>query len=75
MYAVVAPAITGQFGPNIIMDKVKNAIKALGFKDMVEAALGADAVTVHEANEFVERMENGDKYMTNSCCPGFLSYH
>ena len=29
----------------------------------------ADAVTVHESNEFIERMENGDKYMTNSCCP------
>ena len=41
---------------------------------MIEAALGADAVTVHESNEFIERMENGDKYMTNSCCPGFLSF-
>ena len=74
MYAVVAPAITGQFGPTMNYGKVRNAIKALGFEDMIEAALGADAVTVHEANEFVERMENGDKYMTNSCCPGFLSF-
>jgi iron only hydrogenase large subunit-like protein len=41
---------------------------------MVEAACGADAVTVHESTEFVERMEKGDSYMTNSCCPGFLSY-
>ena len=41
---------------------------------MIEAALGADAVTVHEANEFVERMKRGDKYMTNSCCPGFLNF-
>ena len=41
---------------------------------MIEAALGADAVTVHESNEFIERMENGDKYMTNSCCPGFLRF-
>ena len=74
MYAVVAPAITGQFGPTMNYGKVRNAIKSLGFEDMVEAALGADAVTVHEANEFVERMERGDKYMTNSCCPGFLSF-
>ena len=74
MYAVVAPAITGQFGPTMNYGKVRNAIKALGFEDMIEAALGADAVTVHEANEFVERMENGDKYMTNSCCPGFLNF-
>ncbi len=27
-----------------------------------------------KANEFVERMERGDKYMTNSCCPGFLNF-
>lgn len=74
IYAVVAPAITGEFGPKTTYGQVKNAIKALGFKDMLEAACGADAVTVHESNEFVERMENGDSYMTNSCCPGFLSY-
>ena len=74
VYAVVAPAITGEFGVKTTYGQIKNAIKALGFKDMVEAACGADAVTVHESNEFVERMENGDPYMTNSCCPGFLSY-
>lgn len=74
IYAVVAPAITGEFGLKTTYGQVKNAIKALGFTDMVEAACGADAVTVHESNEFVERMENGDSYMTNSCCPGFLSY-
>ncbi|EHI97346.1 Ferredoxin hydrogenase [Clostridium sp. DL-VIII] len=74
IYAMVAPAITGEFGPKITFGQVKNAIKAVGFKDMIEVACGADAVTVHESNEFVERMERGDSYMTNSCCPGFLSY-
>ncbi|MBS4803597.1 MAG: 4Fe-4S dicluster domain-containing protein [Clostridium sp.] len=74
MYAVVAPAITGQFGPKVGYGKIKNAIKKLGFEDMIEAACGADAVTVHESKEFIKRIENGDSYMTNSCCPGFLSY-
>jgi len=74
IYAVVAPAITGEFRPKTTYGQVKNAIRALGFTDMVEVACGADAVTVHESNEFVERMENGDSYMTSSCCPGFLSY-
>ncbi|OOM79705.1 4Fe-4S dicluster domain-containing protein [Clostridium sp. BL-8] len=74
IYAMVAPAITGEFGPKTTYGQVKNAIKAVGFKDMIEVACGADAVTVHESNEFVERMERGDSYMTNSCCPGFLSY-
>lgn len=74
MYAVVAPAITGQFGMKTTYGQIKNAIKKLGFKDMIEVACGADAVTVHESNEFIERMEAGDKYMTSSCCPGFLNY-
>ena len=74
IYAVVAPAISGQFPATIPYGKVKQAIRSLGFIDMVEAACGADAVTVHESKEFVERMENGDTYMTNSCCPGFHAY-
>lgn len=74
MYAVVAPAITGQFGSKISYGQVKNAIKKLGFIDMIEVACGADAVTIHESNEFLERLEEGQGYMTNSCCPGFSSY-
>lgn len=74
IYAVVAPAITGQFGPNITVGQIRSAFLQLGFKDMAEAACGADAVTVHEANEFVERMEEGQSYMTNSCCPGFVNF-
>lgn len=74
IYAIVAPALAGQFPPSVPYGKVKQAIKDLGFVDMIEAACGADAVTVHESKEFVERMERGDKYMTNSCCPGFHSY-
>lgn len=74
VYAVVAPAITGQINLNVKYGQVKNAIKKLGFKDMVEAACGADAVTVNESNEFLERMNKGDSYMTNSCCPAFVSY-
>lgn len=74
VYAIVAPSITGQFGGNITVGQIKSAIKSIGFRDMIEAACGADAVTAHEAVEFVERMERGDSYMTNSCCPGFVSY-
>ncbi|WP_426349784.1 4Fe-4S dicluster domain-containing protein [Alloiococcus sp. CFN-8] len=74
MYAIVAPALSGQFGPKVSYGQIKAAFKKVGFADMFEAACGADAVTVHEAEEFVERMERGDKYMTNSCCPGFLSF-
>jgi len=74
MVAIVAPSISGQFGPNISMGKVKSALKSIGFKDMFEASCGADIVTIHEAHEFAERMNNGDTYMTNSCCPSFFGY-
>ncbi len=74
VYAVVAPAITGQFGNKVTVGQVKKAFIDMGFKDMIEAACGADAVTVNEANEFAERMEKEDKFMTNSCCSGFMNY-
>lgn len=74
MYAVVAPAITGQFGAKITYGQIKSAIKKLGFVDMIEAACGADGVTIHECEEFKERINEGKKYMTNSCCPAFLTY-
>ncbi|NMS92128.1 iron hydrogenase, partial [Clostridioides difficile] len=59
MYAVVAPAITGQVEANVTYGQLKNAIKSLGFVDMIEASCGADAVTVHESNEFIERIKSG----------------
>ena len=60
MYAIVAPAITGQFGAAMNYGKIRNSIKKLGFVDMIEAALGADAVTVEENLDLFERMKNGE---------------
>ncbi len=34
VYAVIAPAITGQFGPLVKVGQVKNALAKAGFKDM-----------------------------------------
>ncbi|MGL4730750.1 MAG: 4Fe-4S dicluster domain-containing protein [Clostridium sp.] len=74
LYAIVAPAIAGQFGPKVSIGQIKSALINVGFKDMYEAACGADIVTINESNEFVHRMNDGNKYMTNSCCPAFLTY-
>lgn len=74
VYAVIAPAIVGQFGREVTVGQIVGGLKSLGFTEVIEAACGADAVTAHEAMEFAERMENGDKFMTTSCCPGFVSY-
>lgn len=70
-YAMVAPAIEGQFG-NAGIAAIKKAVKALGFVDCYEVALGADAVAWREAEELVNNAHDGKK-MTTSCCPAFVN--
>ncbi len=72
VYAMVAPAIEGQFG-DVSIPVLKAAIKALGFAEVVEVALGADAVSVSETDEVVNRAKEG-KQTTSSCCPAFVNF-
>jgi iron only hydrogenase large subunit-like protein len=73
VYAVLAPAFAGQFGPEVGEEQVKTALLMLGFYDVIEVALGADMITVKEAEEFLKRMDRGDKFMiTSCCCPPFV---
>lgn len=67
VYAVVAPAISGQF--NLPLGKVVAGIKKLGIYSVVEAALGADMVAYNEAAELAEK-----GFLTSSCCPAFVRY-
>ena len=68
--ATFAPAIEGHFGmANVGM--LKSAIRKLGFQDVIEVSLGADATAWHEAQELKEAVENNQK-MTTSCCPAFV---
>ncbi len=73
LYAIIAPAIATQFD-YVNLGQVVTAMKRIGFKDVIEVALGADMVAVHEAKEFVERLNEGHQVMTSSCCPGFVRY-
>lgn len=68
LYAVVAPSISSQF-KYAKLGQVISAIKELGFFSVVEAALGADIVSYHEAQELVEK-----GFLTSSCCPAFVDY-
>lgn len=68
--AIVAPSISGQFASSDAL--VFGAIKALGFDQVVNVALGADFTTVSEGEELQERMLNGDPFMTSSCCPSWI---
>jgi len=70
--AMVAPALADSFGYTEV-GKVITAIKNIGFKDVVEVALGADMIVKHESEEFIEVLKE-DSVMTSSCCPAFVSY-
>ena len=69
--ACVAPAFVGQFGPKVTPDKVTNALKELGFADVVEVAIGADMCTIDEAEDFLKKVPNELDFMATSCCPAW----
>ncbi|RKM54645.1 4Fe-4S dicluster domain-containing protein [Butyrivibrio sp. X503] len=70
--AMCAPATEGQFGEDISMASVKQALIKLGFADMVEVGLGGDMTAAYESKEWAEAYAEGKK-MTTSCCPAFIN--
>ena len=68
VYAIVAPSISSQFS-YAKLGQVITALKKLGFRDVIEAALGADMVALAEARELSEKA-----LLTSSCCPAFVQY-
>ncbi|MBO6047647.1 MAG: 4Fe-4S dicluster domain-containing protein [Erysipelotrichaceae bacterium] len=71
VYAIVAPAIAGQFGKQMSDNKIRPAFRALGFTDVYEVALGADMCTIQEANDFLEEVPSKIPFMGTSCCPAW----
>ena len=71
--AIVAPAFIGQFGKHSTPGKFIAAMKQLGFKRIVEVAVGADMCTIEEAKDFLEKVPAQQKYMATSCCPAWHS--
>jgi len=68
--AMIAPAAASQISGTI--EQLFTAVRKLGFADVIEVALGAEETAAHEAEEFKERMNNGQKLMTSSCCPAYV---
>lgn len=64
--ALIAPSIIGQF--NATVEALAGALKKIGFAEVAEVAAGADETCATEADEFVRRMEDGQPFMTSSCC-------
>jgi len=72
VYAIVAPAFSSQFSHAKVGQAI-TGMKQLGFHTVIEAALGADIVSMSESKELVEAVaERG--VMTSSCCPAFVRY-
>ena len=71
VYAAVAPAFVGQFGPKVTPGKLRSAMKALGFTDVFEVAIGADLCATQEAIDFVNEVPEKLPFMATSCCPAW----
>lgn len=68
VWAAVAPSIAGQF-PNATFGQLVEALKALGFYDVMPVAYGADLTALAEARELAEKGT-----LASSCCPAFVNY-
>ncbi len=68
--ACVAPSILGQY--NAPSEQVYGAIRQIGFTDLIEVAQGAMTTIEHEGAELIEKLEEGQPFMTTSCCPSYI---
>jgi len=68
--AIIAPSIFGQFSvkPGVILD----ALKKLGFKNVIEVAAGAAITTEKESEELSHKLNAGVPFMTTSCCTSWV---
>lgn len=71
VYAIMAPAFVGQFGPKVNLKTIDDAMGKLGFKGVYEVSIGADLCTVEEAQDFLENVPTKLKFMGTSCCPSW----
>ena len=71
VYAIIAPAFIGQFGPKVNLKTIDDAFKQLGFSGVYEVSIGADLCTIEEANDYLTNVPNKLKFMATSCCPAW----
>lgn len=74
VYALVAPAFSGQFGDAVTAGKLRTALKQMGFAGMIEVAVFADILTLKEALEFDANINTESDYqLTSCCCPMWIA--
>ena len=67
--AMLAPAVVGQLPVSV--NKIAQALVDCGFSQVFEVAQGADVTARTEAEDYKERMEAGQEFMTTSCCAAY----
>lgn len=67
--ALIAPALIGHLPCK--PEQIQDAFKKLGFFGVYEVAQGADVTATTEAKDFKERLNQGQPFMTTSCCAGY----
>lgn len=74
VYAMIAPAFSGQFSEEVSSGKLRSAFKSMGFYGMIEVALFADILTLKEALEFDRLIQSDEDFvLTSCCCPMWLA--
>lgn len=68
--AIVAPAILSQFDAS--KEHVYGAFRSIGFTDVIEVAQGAMTTVSTEGHELLEKLDEGQAFMTTSCCPSYI---
>jgi NADH-quinone oxidoreductase subunit G len=79
--AQIAPAVrvavAKEFGlkDGDVMGKIVASMHRIGFDQVFDTSTGADLTVLEEANEFLERVESGEKLpLFTSCCPAWICY-
>lgn len=74
IYALLAPAIVGQFGDNADIPRLRACLKSIGFTGVIEVATFADILTLREALDFAHRMDEDRGFqLTSCCCPVWIA--
>lgn len=68
--AMLAPSVQSQYEDPI--NDIHEAVRRIGFADSVEVAYGAMETTRREGLELQEKLEEGQPFMTTSCCPSYI---
>ena len=80
--AQTAPAVRAALGEEFgmpvgtnVTGKMVSGLKGLGFDKVFDTNTGADFTIMEEANELIERIQNGGTLpMITSCSPGWIRY-